>query len=189
MFATNTLQYKNYEKKFLSFNGFPRNHRLTLVSLLHCFDSQDKGYISFIIDVENELDALEMYKKLKFNNYLNSDLLSIIKENKDKILQIRRMFLDTTPETHTNFLVADYCTNPKQYYEDTYFSLVTETMSDYRHSADGYTLGRSLSEKIYKPIINKHPFILSAVPGSLRTLKNLGYKTFSPYIDESSALS
>jgi hypothetical protein len=31
----------------------------------------------------------------------------------------------------------------------------------------------------------KHPFILCTVPGALKVFRELGYKTFEPYIDES----
>jgi hypothetical protein len=43
----------------------------------------------------------------------------------------------------------------------------------------------SLTEKIFKPIINFQPFIYVATKGSLQILKDLGFKTFEPFIDES----
>ena len=42
-----------------------------------------------------------------------------------------------------------------------------------------------LSEKIYKPFAFRHPFILLGWHGSLRVLRERGFKTFHPYIDES----
>ena len=63
-------------------------------------------------------------------------------------------------------------------YEDSYFSIVTET------NFFGHT-GRFLSEKTFKPMLYKHPFILLCDPYSLPLLKQIGYKTFHPYIDES----
>ena len=41
-----------------------------------------------------------------------------------------------------------------------------------------------LSEKIFKPFATKHPFIAVAFPGTLDVLKHLGYRTFSPWINE-----
>ena len=41
------------------------------------------------------------------------------------------------------------------------------------------------SEKMFKPILACQPFILSGNAGSLKHLRELGYKTFHPYIDES----
>lgn len=43
----------------------------------------------------------------------------------------------------------------------------------------------SLTEKVFKPIINFQPFIYLATKGSLQVLRDLGFKTFEPFIDES----
>jgi len=42
-----------------------------------------------------------------------------------------------------------------------------------------------LTEKILRPIACGHPFILAAGPGSLKVLHRYGFRTFSPFIDES----
>ena len=42
-----------------------------------------------------------------------------------------------------------------------------------------------LSEKIFKPIVCHHPFIILGSKGSLKELRKLGYKTFDGWIDES----
>ena len=42
-----------------------------------------------------------------------------------------------------------------------------------------------LTEKIFKPIVAKRPFILVAAPGNLAYLKSYGFKTFDRWIDES----
>lgn len=42
-----------------------------------------------------------------------------------------------------------------------------------------------LSEKIFKPIVCNHPFIILGSKGSLKELRKLGYKTFDGWIDES----
>lgn len=41
-----------------------------------------------------------------------------------------------------------------------------------------------LSEKVFKPITAGHPFIVYGNKNSLHYLRELGYKTFSPFIDE-----
>lgn len=60
---------------------------------------------------------------------------------------------------------------------DSYFEICFETFihTDYK----------SLTEKVFKPIINFQPFIFVAFPGALKLLKDLGFKTFEPFIDES----
>ena len=42
-----------------------------------------------------------------------------------------------------------------------------------------------LTEKIFKPIVSKQPFMLLAAPGNLEYLKSYGFKTFEGIIDES----
>jgi len=42
-----------------------------------------------------------------------------------------------------------------------------------------------MSEKIFKPIIMKHPFMVASTIGYLDNMKKLGFRTFSKYIDES----
>jgi hypothetical protein len=42
-----------------------------------------------------------------------------------------------------------------------------------------------LTEKIFKPIVSKQPFMLLAAPGNLAYLKSYGFKTFDLVIDES----
>ena len=42
-----------------------------------------------------------------------------------------------------------------------------------------------LTEKIFKPIVSRRPFILVGAPGNLAYLKSYGFKTFNQWIDES----
>lgn len=62
-------------------------------------------------------------------------------------------------------------------YEDTYFSLVTETIFEYPHSFR--------TEKIWKPIAIGHPWIAVSNTGFYRDMHNLGFRTFGHLIDES----
>ena len=42
-----------------------------------------------------------------------------------------------------------------------------------------------LTEKVFKPIVARRPFLLVAAPGNLAYLKSYGFKTFDRWIDES----
>ena len=42
-----------------------------------------------------------------------------------------------------------------------------------------------MSEKLWKPILNCHPFVVVGTPGTLAYLRGLGFQTFTPLIDES----
>ena len=61
-------------------------------------------------------------------------------------------------------------------YKNSYFSICTEsiTHSDYK----------TTTEKVYKSIINFQPFLFYTFPGALEALRNEGFKTFSPWINE-----
>lgn len=63
-------------------------------------------------------------------------------------------------------------------YVDTYFSLVTETVCS--ESDISFR-----TEKIAKPLAMGHPFVVAANRGYYRDLRNLGFQTFDPVIDES----
>lgn len=70
---------------------------------------------------------------------------------------------------------GDAIVNPRCY-TDSWFSLITETIFDYPHTFR--------TEKIWKPILMAHPFVVAANPGYLRDLQNAGFKTFGTLIDE-----
>lgn len=62
---------------------------------------------------------------------------------------------------------------------DTWISIVSEaSFSDTENTC-------FLSEKIFKPIACFHPFIVFGNKNSLNHLRDMGYKTFHPFIDES----
>jgi hypothetical protein len=60
---------------------------------------------------------------------------------------------------------------------DAFWNIVTETVFYYDKL--------HLTEKIFKPIVSKQPFMLLAAPGNLAYLKSYGFKTFDSVIDES----
>ena len=66
-----------------------------------------------------------------------------------------------------------------KYYLDSYFQVVTgNNFTDYSDQL-------IFSEKIWKPITNFQPFIYLDDVGALKKLREYGFKTFSPFIDES----
>lgn len=71
---------------------------------------------------------------------------------------------------------GDAIINPRCYI-DTAFSVVTETIFDYP-----YTFR---TEKIWKPMIMAHPFVVAANAGYYRDLHRAGFQTFGQLIDES----
>jgi hypothetical protein len=165
---------KTYSKHFLLLNRRWRIHRPTLVALLVSKNLLDKGYVSLGANDQN-LDWDMAYDVIVENNKNNKFITSTLESNKEKILSLNDFTLDTE-----NFENKQIEINPllDQYYENSFMSIVTET-----YFYNWNTL--FLSEKTFKPIAYKQPFILVSIPYSLQFLKELGYKTFHPFIDES----
>lgn len=181
-----TLVDKPYEKKFLSFNLklVSRVHRTGLLSLLRIRNILDRGYISSGFDKwqPNWVELIPEVKTL-FEN--DPELSKLIEENEHLLLSIGKLTLDSNTEKDHAFLTTD----TDYLYSDTYFSVVTETNGfqwpPLASPWGGVTgCGRLVSEKTFKPIAQKHPIILLGINNSLDLLRQLGYKTFHPWINE-----
>ncbi len=95
----------------------------------------------------------------------------------EKILSAVPSFLDILPlHIDTNLRYNLYQTFPLQHYLDTDFSIVNETYT----GVDTIFL----SEKTWKAIAAKHPFVVFGNPGTLKWLQTQGFQTFHPLFDE-----
>lgn len=173
----NTLQVKEYPKKFLNFNRRWRLHRPFLIALMYGKNLLENGFVSFGPCDDRDTWA---HRWPELNHYFKNDpkMLEII-NSCDGVKTMPPLFLDTN-ELHINR--AESTTDTNRYYEDSYFSIISETTY---FTQEWYHPSRFLSEKAFKPIAMKHPFILASVPNSLEIFKIMGYKTFSSIIDES----
>lgn len=173
-----TLQIKEYSKKFLCLNRRWRLHRPLMMILLHDLGLIDHGYISF-----GESDCPGhtwegMWPMMLGLHKDDHELIEIIKRN-EAVKSLPPLYLDTT-DLVTNR--AEHQDSTDRYYADSYFSIVNETTY---HNVEHLQGVPFLSEKIFKAIAYSHPFILVSYPNSLQYLRRLGYKTFDGLIDES----
>lgn len=141
--------------------------------LLHTKNLYSKGLISHLrvsegnkvtpSSVREEMMLLQNYSFFNVKEYLSYAL------KKAEIENIQD-FLDSKGEaTHSYY-------KHKKYTDHTLFELVSETdTTDVLFS----------TEKTFKAFISKMPFIVLGNSGILEHLRSLGFKTFSPYIDES----
>ena len=154
-------QSKIRKKFFLSFNRLPKQHRVDLVLSLEKYNFLSKGYVSF----PEEKDFW------KFETY-NGEL----KPHEDSLfsklpLKIDNIQLDKKKWSYEKF--------DNRFYLNSYFQIVTENQfTDYEDQLQ-------FSEKVWKPITNFQPFILLGDRYQLKKLREWGFKTFSPFIDES----
>ena len=171
-----TLEDKPYEKKFLNFNRRWRLQRPTLVALLYSIGILDKGFVSLgPCDDNNSWNSVWTW--IETQNTTNEETSKLLADNKSAICNLPPLYLDHDDLTVNRPLIEAHSTD--RLYSNSYVSVVTET-NFYKDQP-----GRFVSEKIFKPIAQRHPFILVSVPRTLELLRELGYKTFSPWIDES----
>lgn len=169
------LDYKHYRRyQFLFLNGRLRPHRKALIDKM-----RDLGLLNHALWT-NLGSSVEM----AFTSSLDTNKLEPIRLLPPEY-EIDRARENLVPDLYTNggFVKhklfnntwGDAIVNPRCY-TDSWFSLVTETIFDYPHSFR--------TEKIYKPILMAHPFVVAANRGYLRDLRNAGFQTFGHLIDE-----
>ena len=179
---------KTRKKLFLSFNRVTRLHRLALVCLLQDAGLVDRSFYSFFLDATHGHIELEKSKEifktaLRYrikDTELSTILLDSLERNESKFPL--KLNID---KTYNKNYIDD---NDRILFNESYFSLVTETFFfDYTRNHDGKIMDETsvfFTEKIFKPISMKHPFIIASRPYSLYHLRQIGYKTFHPYINE-----
>lgn len=171
-----TLEDKPYEKKFLNFNRRWRLQRPTLVALLYSIGILDKGFVS-LGPCDDNNDWNTVWPWIETQNSTNEETSKLLADNKFNICNIPPMYVDHLDLIPNRPSIEPHSTD--RLYSNSYVSVVTET-NFYKSQP-----GRFVSEKVFKPIAQKHPFVLVSVPKTLELLRELGYKTFSPWIDES----
>jgi hypothetical protein len=162
-------QNKPYD--FLFLNGRLRPHRKYLIDVMRDRKLLDRALWT------NLNDRVEMPWTSQLQTG-NSEPVRLL----PKHYEINRALsnMDTVPAGFVKHHLFDNTwgdaeVNPAAYI-DTYFSVVTETIFDYP-----YTFR---TEKIWKPMIMCHPFVVAANRGYYRDLHSAGFQTFRHLIDE-----
>lgn len=166
------ISYFNFEyslaprkKIFTCLNRVLRHHRVLLLDkMLSKSLINENCYYSFYDTYVEDGGISSLY------NYSTTTVQHLI----DNIELVKTLRLNFDEDRRNP---ADLRTEDLYLYNDSYFSVIPETL---------YTTTTCIffSEKTYKPIIMMQPFILVAVANSLSMLRERGYKTFHPYIDE-----
>jgi len=159
---------KPYNYDFISMNRIinnDRSYRIYWISKLKELGLLDRGLVSFNV-TDNLFDdwrdeTADPYSKLSDKARLHAE---------QHLVDIDKLVIDQ-PELPGS-ASADI---PRG--NDAFWHIVTETVFYYNKL--------HLTEKIFKPIVSKQPFMLLAAPGNLAYLKSYGFKTFDTLIDES----
>ena len=170
------MDYRTHRPyEFLFLNGRLRPHRKALIDGL-----KDHGLLSNALWT-NLGSHVEMAFTSELDTFKTEPIRLLPPE-----YEIERARPNLTPGLYTNggFVKhalfnntwGDAIVNPRCY-TDTWFSVVTETIYDYPHTFR--------TEKIWKPILMAHPFVVAANRGYLKDLRAAGFRTFDSVIDES----
>ena len=159
---------KQYDYDFITFNRIinnDRSYRIYFVSKLKELGLLDKGLVSF-----NVTDNI-------FDDWRDETADPTTKLSNHARVHIERNLTDVDK------LIIDRAELPGSASadiprgNDAFWHVVTETVFYYNKL--------HLTEKIFKPIVSKQPFMLLAAPGNLEYLRSYGFKTFEGIIDES----
>ena len=163
----NKVIIKPYKSDFISFNRIinnDRSYRIYFVSQLKAQGLLPQGQVSFNV-TDNLFDDWQ-----DETSDPNSKLSATARQHiEHHLTDISKLVIDR-PELPGS-ASADI---PRDV--DAFWHVVTETVFYYDKL--------HLTEKIFKPIVSKQPFMLLAAPGNLAYLKSYGFKTFDSVIDE-----
>lgn len=171
----NPLKRKSFKKSFINLNRRWRPHRLALTALLNERGLLDKGYVSFSnVDIDNRVSWEEAWSEVD-SWFLTYPETKTLLSNGRKLMDVLPLYLDTD-NLYINQAYLQY-NGIQNFYTNSYFNVVSET-----HFMN--VKPRFLSEKVFKAMYYRQPFILASTPNSLELLRKAGYKTFSGLIDE-----
>jgi len=164
----------NWDKPYLCMNRLyanDRSYRLNLVARLLDRDLQKDGYLS--LHLHNTEHGTWQDEINNTHSKLSADAKALVSEVFSTLTD--PLMIDNV-ESHGD-LSAGFGINEHTLWQRGFWHVVTETVF--------YHNKLHLTEKIFKPIVSKRPFMLAAAPGNLAYLKSYGFQTFDKWIDES----
>ncbi len=173
-------KFKNKKRKhqFLCYNRRLRPPRYVLLAMLYYNNLIENNLVSFDLSKEDIAGSLgpngKVHKPTVAEIVGKTKLYHKYISCQDELLKMSPNIVDFEDLTK---VMGPGCEN-KEPYLNSYFSIVSET-------AFNEELIYCSSEKIYRPMLHYHPFIVQGSPYMLKNIKKLGFKTFSPWIDES----
>jgi hypothetical protein len=168
--------HKARAKRFIFRNANPREHRLYFAAELKLRSLLDDSYYSWLNRYHPLLEDSFRWIIQKFSNG----------KNYNELYKAMVDFVNGSPYIldHTAENIGDGLNQRiliPEHFTDSYFTFVTETTFVNENNENVLFL----TEKIYQPILQYHPFIVAACPGTLAYMREYGYETFPELFDES----
>ena len=188
------------KKDFMCFNKNMRDPRILFLGLLRYYQLFDKGYVSqgpniYDTVTENIASWRELLVRGRNSDYWKGmwnkrTLDNVVAGWRDNTSISIRLHSENDEEFWADNDSVDFSNashiQDKELYEAVHYFVVTETAFQTTNpcpdvvSADCHFL----TEKTYRHIGLRMPFILLSRPGTLALLREAGYQTFHPHIDE-----
>lgn len=144
-----------------------KHHRFSLGCFIESENLWDKMYASFL----QKTDSTPIYENLE------KELLEKLKRVSNSFKEKLPMEMDTQNLVESDKISFESMRSfKKEIYLDSYIHIITET---------NFIKDIFPTEKLINPITTLQPFILFGAPGYLKYIRNLGFKTFDGFIDES----
>lgn len=163
------------EKLLLMWNrriGGIRHHRVSMLLHLEKLGLVDRSYISC---PNHSVDMPNVNFQQTFSREYMMMFPGITEDTINNFVNRLPLILDD--EHNVSQMCGDNGNVNRPYYQNSLVSLITETNFDQKEV--------TLTEKSFKPLKEKHPFIIVGVNGALKALRELGFETFSEFWDES----
>lgn len=174
---------------YINLNGLKRSARILLLCILENRNLIDKGLVTWSFSKPNTFNnfnsAVNENKTVlplivSGNGSLVNDSLFLDNEYREIFNKFSKKFLDST-QTHQLITVFDKSNDSQtfqpKFLQNALIYLVSETVVDYPYPY--------LSEKTFKGFLVKRPMIICGAPYSIAQLKDLGFKTWGDFWDES----
>lgn len=160
-----TINNDSFDKKFLSLSGRIDIFRLRLAKHLHTNWIDDT-----ILSFKPNILSAQHYFKNDVNLFYQDEIKWVEEYAPIDVDAVQRMGVSGS------IGFADSLSESATYYHRYFLEIVTET-----DSKNPYWI----TEKTLRPLVFGKPFILFSGPYALQHLRNLGFQTFSPWINES----
>jgi len=165
--------FERKTKKYTCLNRVHKQYRKEFVYNLWKDGLTENAYVSYS-NVVNK-DTSDDFA------IVNDDFIKPINKQSENIEYISNDFDQVLPMSADNLNTDnhnDHSLSVDYLFTDSYWNIVMETYLN-------ATGGVFLTEKTFKPIKYGQPFVILGTTNSLQYLQEQGYKTFSPWIDES----
>jgi len=162
--------FKNIKTTFICLNRRYREHRINLLMYFYKNDLLKDSFFS--MPAEHPDSTGQVWKDVVNRTF--AQRIGLTEEDLNNIQN--RLPLRVDIDTSYGDMVQDTMRKLRSWYEASLVCLVTETQ--------GNGAVQQISEKSYKPIYYKKPFMILSTPGVLRYFRNHGYKTFSNWFPE-----